>query len=187
MRSSSVSCDSRSNGSAQLKLILSMDASVAARRPLVNTPPGVASIGLALVDDRFGLDLDLVLADQAGNLQQGVDRPDFAEIAAVDAGDGLALRGVLQVDSRAHDVLEPAAERRKARGDLVENKHSLPRWVARADDLARAVRRGGAADQNAVLHAHCAAVAGDRFPGAPRVDAPALGPASDANRLIDLR
>src|ERR1700723_1401149 len=34
MRSSSVSCDSRSNGSAQLKLILSMDgSSVAARRP----------------------------------------------------------------------------------------------------------------------------------------------------------
>ena len=63
------------------------------------------SIGLAPVDDRFGLDLDLVIADQAGNLQQRVGRPYLAEIAAVDAGDGLALRGVLQIDASAHDVL----------------------------------------------------------------------------------
>src|SRR5271168_4676300 len=149
--------------------------------------PAAPSIRLASVDDRFGLDLDLVIADQAGNLQQSVGGADFAEIAAVDAGDGLALRGVLQVNPSAHDVLEPAAERDQARGDFVENKDRLPRGVARADDLARAVRRGGAADQDAVLHAHRAAVAGDRFPCAPRVDAPALGSAVDANRLIDLR
>src|ERR1700678_4420908 len=47
MRSSSVSCDSRSNGSAQLKLILSMDGSShrpAVPRPFVNTSAAPPSI-----------------------------------------------------------------------------------------------------------------------------------------------
>ena len=83
------------------------------------------------VNDRFGLDLDLVVADQARHLDQRVRRPDVAEIAAVDARRPAShWRLVAHIDARAHDVLERAAERLDARCDLVEDVDGLAAGIA---------------------------------------------------------
>ena len=94
-----------------------------------------------------------------------------AEISAMHARDRLPLLDVAQIDARAHDILEAAAERAKARGDLVEDVDRLPARVALADDLAAAVGRRRAADQDAVADPDRAAVAADALPDAAAVDA----------------
>ena len=62
-------------------------------------------------------------------------------------------------------------------GDLVEDVDGLPAGIALADDLAAAVRRRGAADEDAVADAHRAAVAADRLPHAAGIDAQPVRPA----------
>src|SRR5215212_8730545 len=99
----------------------------------------------------------------------------------------LPLRGVAHIDARAHDVCERAAERGHARGDLVERIDGLPVHVARADDLAGAMRRSRAADEDAVPDPDRAAIAAERLPDAAGVDPQAVRAALDRDRAVHRR
>src|SRR5262249_51506367 len=94
-------------------------------------------------------------------------------------------RGIPDVDPRADDVLELAAERLDGGADLVEDVDGLPLGVCRAHDGALAVRGGRAADEDAVAGAHCAGVARDRLPTAAGVDHQTLGPDRARRRRED--
>src|SRR4029453_14967425 len=58
----------------------------------------------------LGFDLHLVVADEVRDFDQRVGRAHLAKVAAVDAGGGFPLAGIFQIDARAHDVGEGAAE-----------------------------------------------------------------------------
>src|SRR3954468_8155770 len=70
-------------------------------------------------DDRLGLHLDLVAADEL-RFDERVGRTDVPEHAAVHARYLFPAAEVLQVDPGSYDVLQDPAERLYARPDLVE-------------------------------------------------------------------
>src|SRR5262245_16416566 len=106
------------------------------------------------VEQRLGLDLDLVVADQGGNLDEAVGGTGRSEIPPMDLRDRFAVRGVGEVDAGAHDVGRAAAERGDAGRDLVEDVDRLAGGVAAAHHLALAMGRRGAADQDAPADPH---------------------------------
>src|SRR5579859_3930557 len=65
--------------------------------------------------------------------------------------------GVLEVDARADNILERAAQRRQAGADLVENIDGLTCSIAGADRCAASVRCGRAADEDLIADADRAA------------------------------
>ncbi len=63
-------------------------------------PASVKLAGSGTHSNGFSLDLDPVaLANQRANLQQGVGRPDVAEVSAVHCAHILPVAGVAQVDA----------------------------------------------------------------------------------------
>src|SRR5208282_6364661 len=98
-------------------------------------PASTAARAPCSVDDRLRLDLDFVVADETRNLKHRVGGTRGAEVAAVCARHRLPLPGVPEIDAGAHDVLETRAQRREARGDLVENERRLRRRIAATDNF----------------------------------------------------
>ena len=80
-------------------------------------------------DHGLRLDFDQIVADQPADLEHRIPGGP-TEASAVRARDRLPMVCVLEIDAGAHDVVEAGAQRRQARGDLVEDEGRLSGGIA---------------------------------------------------------